>query len=117
MHVCFILCFIVGPTKLMATKFPASAVKEGTTVTLNCSSDEGNPPPLIHWNTGSGNAKVKLGKFNASTVESTLSIVVDRSLNQETISCFIRANKTKHQQLLNKSFTLSVQCEPFYYLT
>ena len=96
------------------SQVPAAAVKEGTTVTFKCASDEGNPPPLIHWNQGSGNTKVKPGRFNASITESTMSITVDRSWNQKEIGCFIRANQNRSQKSLKKKLALSVQCESFY---
>ena len=111
----YIFCnFIVGATTLVISQVPASAVKEGTTVTFKCASDEGNPPPLIHWNQSRGNKKVKQGRFIASTAESTMSIKVDRSWNQKEISCFIIANESRSQKSLEKKLTLSVQCESFY---
>ena len=93
-------------------QFPASAVKEGTVATFNCSSDEANPPRLIHWNQGSGNAKYKPGRYHALSVESTLRIAVDRTMNQEIISCFTEEDK-RHDRLEEK-ITLSVTCECFY---
>ena len=99
----------------MATEFPKSGVKERTTAIFKCSSDEGNPPPLIHWNRGCGNDNSKPGRFNASKAESTLSIVVDRNMNQEDVKCFIEDNKETGQNRLEMTTTLIVNCELFYF--
>ena len=112
----FILYFIVGSTQLVATKFPKSAVKEGTTATFKCSSDEGNPPPLIRWNRGCGNDNTKPGRFHASTSESTLSIAVNRTLNHGKSICFIEENIETGQKQLEMEMSLSVICESFYFL-
>ena len=100
----------------MATEFPESAVKEGTTTVFKCSSDEGNPLPLIRWNQGIGNAKVKPGKFNASRTESALRLEVDRTLNGEEIICFIDKNETNGQMELEGKKILTVICESFFHL-
>ena len=100
----------------MATKFPHSVVKEGTTATFKCSSDEGNPPPLIHWNRGRGDDNTKPGQFHASTSESTFSIEVNRTWNQGKIICFIEKNTETGQKRLEMQMSLSVICESFYFL-
>ena len=99
----------------MATEFPKSEVKEGTSAIFKCSSDEGNPPPVICWNIGSGNAEVKPGRFNASSTESILSIVVDRNINQENVNYFIEDNKEIGQNRLEMKTILNVNCESFYF--
>ena len=96
------------------TQFPESAVKEGAKVIFKCSSDEGNPSPLIRWNRGNGNVKVKPGKFNASKTENTLRIEVDRTMNGEEIICFIDENERIGQMELEEKKILTVICESFF---
>ena len=98
---------------LVVTEFRESSVKEGTTTTFICSSDEGNPSPTIRWTHGIGTSKVKSGRFNASVTESTLDITVDRTMHEQEIVCFIDANQTKGQKRLENRVVLSVKCELF----
>ena len=99
----------------MAKEFPKSGVKEETTAIFKCSSDEGNPPPLIHWNRGHWNDNTKPGRFNASRTESTMSIVVHRNINQENVNCFIEDNTEIGQNRLEMKTILNVNCESFYF--
>ena len=93
------------------TKFPKSSVKQGTTAIFKCSSDEGNPPPMIRWNHGTGTNEVKSGRFNASITESTLDIRVDKTMHEQEIVCFIDANDTYGQKRLEQKVSLSVKCK------
>ena len=86
-------------------------MKQGTTVIFKCSSDEGNPPPMISWNHGNGTNKMKSGRFNASIRESTLDIKVDRTMHEQEIVCFIEANGRKSQKKLEQKVSLSVKCK------
>ena len=95
------------------TTFPKAAVKEGTTAKFKCSSDEGNPPPTIRWDHGTGTSKVKPGRFNGSITESTLDIRVDRTMQE--IVCFIEANSSNGQKRLEQNVSLSVKCKLFLF--
>ena len=102
------------------TVSPQSPLKEGTTTIFKCASNEGNPLPVIGWNLEHGINKVHSEKFNAQhsekfnaqlSTESTLSIAVNRTMNQNKIACFIVADDTKGQKRLDKSVVLDVTCE------
>ena len=93
------------------TEFPLSPVKEGTTTIIKCLSDEANPPPALCWNQGTGTDQTKSGRFYASMTESTLSITVNRTINQEEIGCYIAADDTKGQKKLQQKVMLSIKCE------
>ena len=108
-------CFVVGATGLLLTESPQSAVREGSTATFKCLSDEANPPPLIWWNQGDSIDKVKPGRFNAKAAESTQIITGYRTMNKQEIICFIKADPEKNQMRLEQKFTLTVECESFYY--
>ena len=99
---------------LKVTEFPKSSVKEGTTTRFKCSSDEGNPPPMIRWNHGTVTNKVKPGRFNALITESTLDIWVNRTMHEQDIVCFIEANGTYGQKRLEQNVSLSVRCKLFF---
>ena len=90
---------------------PWSTVKEGTTATFKCSSDEANPPPEIIWTEGNGTDEAKPGRFHALIAESTLNITVHRTMNQKEICCVIEANETTGQTRLEQKVTLSVKCK------
>ena len=105
--------FVVGAKTLNASASPHSSVKEGTTGIFKCSSDEGNPPPVIHWDQGTGVGEEISGRFYASKTESTLLITVNRTMNQKEISCYIKADESKGQKRLEDKITLSVKCESF----
>ena len=96
---------------MKVTESPQSSVKEGETSTFRCSSDEGNPPPVILWNRGSWTDEVKSRKFHASITESTQYIMVDRTMNKEEIGCYIEEDETKGQKRLENKVELSVICE------
>ena len=98
---------------LKVTEFQKPSVKEGTTAIFKCSSDEGNPPPMIRWNHGTGANKVKSGRFNASITESTLDIRVDRSMHDQDIVCFIEATGRNGQKRQEQKVSLSVKCKSF----
>ena len=106
--------FIVGAKIVEIIEFPQSLVKEGTTAVFKCSSDEGNPPPLISWNQGTGTSEVKFGRFHAFITESTLHITVGRTMNQKEIVCYIEKDSTKGQKKLEHEVILSVKCESFF---
>ena len=98
---------------LEITEFPKFFVEEGTRELFKCASGEGNPPPIIRWNHGTGTNKIKSGKFNASVTESTLDIKVDRTMHEQEIACFIASNSTYGQKRLEQKVCMSVKCKLF----
>ena len=98
----------------MVTESPQFYVKEGTTTTFKCSSDEGNPPPLIKFNYGNRvEERITSGRFSAKITESTSGIIVNRTMNQKEICCFIEPDETKGQKKLEQKVTMSVKCESY----
>ena len=102
---------IVRAKTVKVTESPQSPVKEGATAIFKCSTDEGNPPPLIWWNQGNGTSKTKFGRFHAFFTESTIRILVDRTMNQKEIGCYIEKDITNGQKKLEHKVVLSVKCE------
>ena len=90
-------------------------MEEENTATFKCLSDEGNPTPLIKWTRGQSTDEVKHGRFNAKVTESTMRVTVDKTINQEEISCYIEEDQAKRQQRREQKVILSVKCESFYY--
>ena len=103
--------FVVGAKTLDITESPQTSLKEGTKAIFKCCSDEGNPPPVICWNRGTGTNIVKSGRYHANKTESTLGITVDRTMNQEEIGCYIEEDETNGQSRLDQRATLLVKCE------
>ena len=89
-------------------------MKEGATLRFKCSSDEGNPPPVIHWTQRNGMSKIISGRFHASVTESTLDITADRIMDKEEFGCYIEEDERKGQKRLEQKVTLTVKCMPLF---
>ena len=106
-------CVSVGATEITLTASHNGLVFEGTTMTLICLTDEGNPTPVITWTRSgqnppmSGSTHTVLdGDYNADRRRSVYTISASRSLHNVVYTCTTGSHSDTH--------TLQVKCKCFY---
>ena len=123
-YVCFLSIvdiISVDPSKVTITGVPTDLVPEGTSVTVVCTTTEGNPVPTITWVRDSQavpvdtdlesvtNTQTDGSDYNGKVRLSTLQIQPDRSLDGIQFKCEVEGTT------LQESFTLRVACLYFFH--
>ena len=84
---------------------------EGSDVTLTCVTDESIPDAMIQWSIDgesvtSTSDSVESGDYSANKTRSTLTLTVDRSMNDKEVQCSVLGETEVTDQA-----TLEVQCK------
>jgi hypothetical protein len=88
---------------------PGGYIGEGGTLKINCTTDEGNPVPVIQW-TQNG-APVTVGSIAIQTTygyktESVYTVVADRTHNGVKFACYLANNMN-----IKKEYTATIKCK------